>query len=262
MNRFYFLTGLVLASLSSAASANGINVLKRDSVKVTGGYKDVFTTEKAAPNLMKDTLTGLLRDKRTMIERLVKDELEKPNLLPGGIRLEGVTFYLGQPSFRFISASAFEATIRGNHLYARAKMPAEIGPAIQVTFDLRLVGQLAMPTSKDPRFRVTSAVLSVPYARAVPRNVLGGVVTTGAAVLNLFNKAATGRDFLRRAAERHLTLNVTESFNAWLGYVNVPLVKLRDAGYQNFATSLDRTGVLVVHASRPALLATRPVGRK
>lgn len=264
----YLALGLSACLVPSSAFANGFQVFKRD-------YNAAPVLIKNLPTLMSDSMNNWLNRNRTAIEAAVVAEVSKPNLIGRGIQLKNVVFHLGKPAFRFTSTGSFEVTISGNHFYSmlavdgplrdelKAVYEGVLYPRFELNFDLRLVGNMALPTATDPRFRVTHAVLNVPTASAQGRNISGKLVTVFYTAKNYFEKLTTGRDTLQRAASRYLQVDLTNSLAAWIGAVNVPMLDLHRQGFTNPILVLDGArNVVSVTMAKPNVLPRRPVGKK
>lgn len=246
--------GLALTVLPSAARADGFQIFKKDGNAAPVLVKDLS-------GFMTDAMNNYLKRNRTKIEEAIKKELGRGDLIARGISLYDLNCRLGTPSFRYTSVNGFRIDLKGNYLYARSTTPTALGkwadPAFEVHFDLRLTGGLQLPTRDNPKVKLVNTVVSVPHVKVKPRNVTGGVITTMARISDFFYSAATGQSFIRRAADKYLRLDITDSANAWAGLINGPLQRLSQEGYKEVRTALNRAGnVVEIHMSR-----ARTIGR-
>jgi hypothetical protein len=234
-NRFLTLAavGLALAGFAAEAGAGGIKVTEK-----TETAANKFTSKVAYndPQLLEQVLQKAVTANRAKIEQAVKQFLGKGDLIAKGVTLYDLNFRLGKPSVRFTAANKVELLVKGNYLYFHSTTPTALGkwadPAFEVHFDLRLRATLALPTAASPKIRVTSAVVDVPSLTIKPRNFTGGVATTVTAIVNFFAKKITGRDYIRRAADKYLRADVTSALNSRLGKVNQTLAKAQSQGFR------------------------------
>jgi hypothetical protein len=233
---------LGLVGFSSTARAGGIDILK--SIRQADGKLLPPTAVFNDPRLLNQALENAFRRDAKNMEKAVRDYLGKGDLLARGVTLYDINVRVGKPSFRLTSANSFEFVIRGNYMYFHTTTPTDLGkwadPAFQLEFDLRLRSTLSLPTSRNPRFRVVSSVLDVPHLTIKPRNFTGGVATTVAVVTNSFVKLVTGRDYIRRAADKYLHYDCTKALNARLDNVNNVLARLYKEGYRDVNTTFDQ----------------------
>lgn len=173
-----------------------------------------------AQNIVATVLESTFNTKRSEIANLIRQELGRGDLLARGVTLYDINVRLGNPDFKFTSATAFDFSVNNNHLYFKSTQPTAAGkwadPAFEVNLNIRLSGVLVPPKGRE-RPRVEALVLSIPRASASSRNVAGGVILGVAnIVVNAMQQSAKGRQTIQSAIDRVLRHDVTSRVNAAL----------------------------------------------
>jgi hypothetical protein len=164
-----------------------------------------------AGDAVSEVLERAVTAHRPEVEKAIKDELGRGDLIRGGVTLYNIDFRLGVPSFRFDSHS-FDYHLADNYLYFKSTTPTVFGsyadPAFEVHFESALVGGV-IPAAGG-KFQVSRVVASVPRIEISPRNVTGGIVTT---VVHFFQLTEPGGRAIQQAHQRYLSADLTRMIN-------------------------------------------------
>ena len=168
-----------------------------------------------AQRIVSDTLQRVINENRGRFENDIKAELGKGDLVRKGVTLYNINFRLGNPNFRFITASNFDYRLNGNYLYCKSTTPTVFGsyadPAFEIHFDVALTGTLIVPPGARPH--VERVIASVPRLLVKPRNASGGVVTS---VVRFFQLTEPGGRVIQHAADTYLHRDITAKINEQL----------------------------------------------
>jgi len=242
-----------------AASAQGLEVLKQN---VYGSDARPSQVVYADAKLFQTAIDRAINENRNDIANDIKRELGKGDRVARGVTLYNMTLHLGKATVRFVSNDRFEATIPGNHFYARATTPSVFGsyadPAIEINFDVMLSGRLVMPTRTNPTLSAADAIVSVPRLTVKGRNITGNV---GVAILS-FAKTVAKREF-QQAVDKHLQRDVTNQVNARLRSANNVIRPLFTQNYAEVTARIDaaRQMLQITMTHRASLIPPGPIVR-
>ncbi len=156
----------------------------------------------------------MLVSNRAQIEGEVVAQLGAGDLLAPGITLYDINFGLGSVNVEFPAATTFRATTRANRMYCKSTQPSFLGsgadPAFEVHFDCVLTGTLTLPSAPGQRPRASNVSASVPRLEVKPRNVVGGAMTTVAA---LFQQTRAGRIALQSVVRNAIEPRLADAVN-------------------------------------------------
>src|SRR5215813_6824675 len=160
-----------------------------------------------------DVLLEFFDVARGELEKFIKAEIGKPDLIAHGVSLYDINFRLGRADFR-AARTSFNYSLLDTYLYFKSTTPSVFGsyadPAFEVHTDATFRGTIVLPPQRKPH--IENVNVAVTRITIKPRNVTGGIATT---MIAAFKLTGVGGRIIQQAHER-LNQELTKRVNDYL----------------------------------------------